>query len=242
MKPIVAVLTCFKYRDAWAPFVKMFNKFWPDCPYPRMLMTDTVGETDDMVRDFDSASREEGGFSLFNLAQPTWKLAMLELVRYCKKNDFYPLLFQEDFLLSEKVKTDVVEEASLIHRVYQQVGCTRLYPCPGGDIAFAGTDRYGIVKKGSPYRVSCQLAFWHPDFLTELLSNDKIDNGWQFEIEGTKLSESLDWNVYSVMREARPWPIEYYCTAIVRGVWQKDAIDLLKRHGITVRGTRPIGG
>src|SRR5689334_3419776 len=31
------VLSCDKYNDLWGPFFTLLNRFWPDCPFPVYL-------------------------------------------------------------------------------------------------------------------------------------------------------------------------------------------------------------
>ena len=34
----VLVTSCDAYRDVEAPFLKLFRKYWPDCPFDLMLL------------------------------------------------------------------------------------------------------------------------------------------------------------------------------------------------------------
>ena len=52
------------------------------------------------------------------------------------------------------------------------------------------------------------------------------------EIKGTKRASKRSETFLSVLRGQSPTP--YYITAIVKGVWQEDAIKLLKGEGISL--------
>ena len=38
----VVVAGCDKYADLLAPFSALWRKFWPDCPFETVLLTETV--------------------------------------------------------------------------------------------------------------------------------------------------------------------------------------------------------
>ena len=38
----VLVNTSDGFADCWQPFFKLFSTFWPDCPYPIVLNTETL--------------------------------------------------------------------------------------------------------------------------------------------------------------------------------------------------------
>ena len=37
----ILVVSCDKYADCWTPFSDCMRKFWPDCPYPVYLCTES---------------------------------------------------------------------------------------------------------------------------------------------------------------------------------------------------------
>ena len=37
----VLIMSCDSYEDLWVPFFHFFDKYWPDCPYPIFLATNT---------------------------------------------------------------------------------------------------------------------------------------------------------------------------------------------------------
>jgi hypothetical protein len=132
------------------------------------------------------------------------------------------MLFQEDFLLTAPVRWALMEYALDLMET-MPVGCIRLYPCPGG-IEDNGDPYFAVVPRGTPYRISCQVAIWHPQFLYSVASRFKTPA--QFELEGSIFSDSLPDEVLAFKRDVRPWPLEYLCSAISRGKWNPDAKKL----------------
>ena len=38
----LVISSCDKYQDLWNPSLALHRRFWPDCPYPTFLMSETV--------------------------------------------------------------------------------------------------------------------------------------------------------------------------------------------------------
>jgi hypothetical protein len=141
------------------------------------------------------------------------------------------LLLQEDFLLNAPVHQDLIGHA-LEQMQSRNAGMVRLYPCPGSDEDY-GDPHVGIVRKGSAYRISCQASIWRPDYLHAIASQCG-DTPRDFEINGTRIAESLPDEVLAWKRESEPWPIQYYCSAISRGKWEPAALEFCRQQGVEV--------
>jgi tetratricopeptide (TPR) repeat protein len=148
----------------------------------------------------------------------------------------YIIYLQEDYLLDKPVDTGRV--LSLLNYLQTtQAGCIRLYPCPGPDIPIQDNEEVGIISQNAEYRVSLQAAIWDKKILESLLING--ETAWHMEIYGTLRSRMLDMPFYSVKSAA----LSYFCTAVVRGKWKKEAIEFCDREGIKIDlSKRPIEG
>ncbi len=206
----VAVISCYKYRDAWAPFFALLKKFWPSCTYPVDLVTDGVTE------------------EKANACQSSWCKILTSYL------DAYPdvpiLLMLEDFFLSAPVQPSLINKA--VDQLYKlNAGCVRLYPCPGGTQDY-GDAHFAMVPKGDAYRISTQAAIWQPSYLKAIAGNFKTP--WEFELDGTPLSNLAIEPVLAFKRDVKPWPLEYLCTGITRGEWEPDVKKLCDSAGIKV--------
>lgn len=137
----IAVASCIAYADCWEPFLKLFQKFWPQCPYEVLFITDK-----------DSPGR-------------AWCTVVSD---YAKSQSEPILLLQEDFLLNAPVNAELVEHA-LNELQNRQAAMVRLYPCPGSDEDY-GDPYFGRICKGTRYRVSCQASIWEPSALYAIAS------------------------------------------------------------------------
>lgn len=218
----IVVPSTTHYSDAWGPFVALFRKFWPDCPYPLTLITDT--KTDPWDGDEAIVIGEDKGWCK-NFALGLEKV-----------DAEFVLMMQEDFLLNSVPDIAFIVKALKILLDNDRADCFRLYPCPGPEIPIG--DDYGLLKPGAPYRVSCQSAIWRKSALSEILQ--RFNTPREFEINGTEFvnTNKADRYYFSVMREPNKWPLQYYCSAITRGEWTPDSVEFVKSHGIPIDTSR----
>lgn len=201
----IAVITCEAYRDAWHPFMQLFEKFWPGCPHPLSFY-------------YDQFPGEQ------------W-CGVVE--RVARDSDDLILLMQEDHFLKSRVDSSVVEYAANL-LLTRRAGCIRLYPCPGSDEEI-GDELFGIVRKGTVGRISCQAAIWDPKFLNKVAVNSHWTTGeaGDFENLGSAYAETIDTEVLALKRETKePWPFDYICSGITRGLWNPDALKLFRENNI----------
>jgi hypothetical protein len=223
----IVVASCGAYADAWKPFVRLFRKFWPDCPYKLFLITDKLAEP------------WEGDKAIVIGDDLGWGDNLVAGLRQMNgvRN---VLLLQEDFFLSAPVNTDFLKRAEEEMMQNPACACFRLYPCPGADVPL--TDWYGLIKHDAPYRVSCQAAIWYRPELEVMALHQPT--AADFEIDGTRRAVKRCQCVkfFSVLRnDPKDWPFQYYCSAITRGQWTPDAVDFVKAQGIEIdTSKRPI--
>lgn len=207
----IAVVSCWKYRDAWVPFLRLFRKFWSNCEFTPEIISDT----------------EE------------YPRSWCEVVTEFAKAQTDPiLLLQEDFFLNAPVDEVLVAHALyLLHM--RNLGAIRLYPCPGAT-DLADNAYFGPVSRNTEYRNSLQATIWRPAYLAAIAERYKTPSEFELE-GSAWASENLPGEVWAFKREVQPWPISYICSAISRGKWEPAALELCKQHGIEVDLTlRPV--
>jgi hypothetical protein len=221
----IAVISCAAYSDAWHPFFELLKLFWPNHP-PTTLITDEVLGLQESGG-ADSVFIEQGK------GQSSWGPRLGVFASQCANDPI--VLFQEDFLLNAPVLTHLVDYG-LAQMIKKNAGCCRLYPCPGADFDY-GDPYFGLVKPYTPYRISCQVAIWRPDYLEDIARGSLGPS--DFEIFGTQYASTrLTDPVLAWKRETEPWPMRYLCSAIGRGLWSQDAKRLCEKYGIEVDWSR----
>jgi len=225
------MVSCWKYRDAWKPFIELFNRFWPDCPYGLTVATDELSGDD-----FPEIDNNQPRICRTVGPGSSW----CEIVATVAKESDEPiLLMQEDFFLNAPVQQGVVEKALQMVES-QKASMVRLYPCPGA-AQDSGDPHFGIIPPGTRYRISCQASIWEPIYLRRIAQ--PFGSPAEFEIDGTAWADHLPDEVFAFKRDVQPWPLNYLCSAIGRGLWSQDAKRLCDEHNIEVdwslRGFQP---
>jgi hypothetical protein len=201
--------------------------FWKDCPFPVTLVTDRGTEPWDLGQRFDVG--DDRG----------WCKNLLAFVKDVPEDKV--LLLQEDFWLNFPTDTAFINRAVAAMNADPKIAAFRIYPCPGPEGPI--NEEYGLLRPGSAYRVSCQATIWRKDELVNLL--ERFDHPRDFEIQGTIYANAERAHLkYVAVEERDPnkWPIQYYCSAITRGEFDRGALEFCKKMGVPVHEGRPIMG
>lgn len=229
----IVMVSCEKYADAWTPFMKLLDMFWPRRNRPPVvLISDTmVSEMSFQDLGIDEAYWQNKDFG--------WCQNLIAGLHYC---DELVLLLQEDFFITEPVNIAFIQMCEELMREKPSVAALRLYPCPGptGPAIDDLGGRIGVFMEDAEYLVSCQATLWRRDVLIDVLKNSGTTAA-DFEINGTKYARTLKKCWLGFRREEKIWPLQYICTAIVRGKWLPDAVKLCEKYGIPLdTSKRPI--
>ena len=211
----VVVSSCDAFFDAWRPFNAFLQKFWPDCPLDIFLLTNEIEVRSPRIRAI--AVGADRGWSS-NL------LCALEKIAHP-----YLLYLQEDYFL-----TAPVDRAQLARDFAQVVDSgaeslcfrARSKPNPGFQLL---NDRFGIVPLDSDGRTRCQVTLWKRSALQSILRDG--ETAWNFEARGSARTQAM--RILSYNRRDNT-PIPYLMSAISRGLWMPDAIELCRAHGVTI--------
>jgi hypothetical protein len=140
------------------------------------------------------------------------------------------MIILEDFLITHYVDTRQIKELWQ-YMLEKNAACLRLFPCPGPDKSCKDNPNVGLIVKGAPYRSSTMVAIWDKEILLTLLQNG--ETAWEFELKGTKRTNNLDRPFLSVINSNDP-PIQYICSAIIRGKWIPELPAFFKKEGIHI--------
>jgi len=208
----ILVASCDKYSDLLGPFVRLFKKYWPDCPFELMLVT----ETDPQVAGFsrvlacgkglDWAERERR--ALKEIATP------------------YVMMLCDDYYLSEPVDTK-----QMLMRLGQMkrfnAANLRLIPNPTPTKSNSKPFAEGLLeyRKNTAYCIATQSGFWELGFLRKLAEGKT--SIWDFERYGS----------FEVGDEPRPLLVtptkEFpFLDAVHKGCWETWGVQCLKDNGI----------
>jgi hypothetical protein len=199
----IFIASCDAYTDAWPAFFHFFFKYWPDCPYPIYLATQTKVFSDARV-------------TTLTTNEIDWAVNVRRALEQI--NTEYILYLQEDYFLRGPISNEVIERLKNT-LISNQAACLRLYPAPGPNQKFKNETEIGAIKPNTSYRLSLQAALWHKQTFYDLIREN--ESPWQLEDLGSKRTNSLTTPFLSVYSK-KLFP--YVCTAIVKGKWTYDAL------------------
>lgn len=220
----VLVTSCDAYSDVAAPFIVLFRKYWPDCPFEVVLLTETVAPPAAGPA-FDRVIATGRG--------KCWCEMLAEALG--QVDTPYVILQMDDFYFSAPVDT-----ANILRRLDQakafDVANLRLVPLPPGRTPWPGTDLLEMPKDVA-YCVTCQTGIWNRDYLLGLARRNK--SAWEFERYGS----------FMVGGERRPLlvtPAKEYpvLDTVHKGYWEPCGVRVLRENGLACdfsrRGTPPL--
>ena len=213
----LVILSCDDYRDLWAPCLALYRRYWPDCPYPMYLVSESARAEDPRVR----ALPVGPGLAWSNVARAALSALPQPDV----------LLMLDDFLLTGPVASGRVESRrATLHALGG--ACLRLVPRPRPNARVRGHPGIGEHEPGAPFRASLQASIWDRRTLLGLLRPG--ESPWDFERDGSARTTAIGAGFFATWRATLP-----YMNAIVRGRWTIPGRRLCRREGLRTEGARP---
>jgi hypothetical protein len=222
----VLIMSCDKYDDLWEPFFQFFDKYWPDCPYPVYLATNTKSYNHQNVTVIHSDHKG------------TWSEETLIILDRLPYEQI--IYLQDDYFLTQKVNNKIIGDIIVFFNKYK-VNYLRLFPSPGSDSDFENEQAIGLINKESAYRTSLQCAVWDKKTFINLLEPD--ESQWQFEINAGFRSKDYLFLSYKINQKghikSHIYPITYYyLTAVIRGKWRWGAAKICKKENVVLDFSR----
>jgi hypothetical protein len=221
------------FSDCWSPFFQLFKRYWPSCPCPVILNTETREYFDPGLQVTSSKTQAHDPPGSPRLSWSDCLIRCLDVVRTP-----FVLYLQEDYFLNGPVDqvfvqqcVDVMLKHDVSHIRLMEIDAnaryqkTRLHPL------------LWQIDQRANYRVTMQVGLWSVAALRGLLKSG--ESAWTFERRGSVrsiskpevfLCQSLDH-----FNHRGRYPVQYQPTGIVRGKWYAPAVvDLFAAHGISV--------
>ena len=219
----VVVASCDRYADLLGPFSALWRKFWPDCPFEVVLVTETE-PADAGTMCFDRVvACGAGGNWCSRLVQALDKIATP-----------YVLMLCDDYYLEAPVDTARIMTRLGQAREFSAVNL-RLIPNPKPRQAYRGD--LMEYRKQTAYCIATQAGIWDREFLRGLA--DGRSSIWEFERHGS----------FAVGGETRPLLVtrtrEFpFVDAVHKGCWEKFGLAVCRANGIepdlSARGLPPL--
>ncbi len=204
----VLVTSCDAYHDVERPFITLFRRYWPDCPFETVLLTETIAS-----KEFDRVITTGKG--------KNWSQMLVEALKQIKTP--YILMAMNDFMLSAPVDTKNILRRIDQMKTFGAVNL-RLIPNPPGRKTGPDPDLLEMPKD-TAYCVSCQTGIWERSYLLRIASKTK--SAWEFERYGSFMVGD-ETRPILVTRE-REFPD---VDTVHKGYWVPAGVQLLKKNNI----------
>lgn len=219
IKVAVLICSCDYYSDCWEPIIYSFDKYWPDCEYPKYIVANhkkanlhntvviNVGDHKGWGADTNRAIQEID----------------------CD----YLIYFQEDYFLAQKVDNDAIKahisymherELDYLKISYDGINCDK-HRIDDSD--------YCINPINRKYSVNTAVAVWKKCLLEKLAIPGYT--GWDFEY---KILDFIQENKIAIKSEtllSTIIPLKGLTMipgfAVQRGKWTPAGVEFLKANG-----------
>jgi len=216
------------FEDTWDPFFRLLHSHWPQAGAV-ILNTETKDYSNPEVSVAATRVARAGESRI------PWGECMIRALDHIPTEMFVYL--QDDYFLYDPVDAARVDEAACIMRD-EGLDSLRLMECGGGG-PWENTDYDWLwsLSKHARYRIALQAGLWTKRGMRKYLKAH--ESPWQMEIWGSRRASRIEGRIWCVSREVyhetKPQIIPYVPTGIVKGKWNRDAVELLfARHAIEV--------
>lgn len=226
----VFVSTCDRYQAAWLPFCHGFRKYWPDCPWPLVFMTNHL--------------EAPCGTTVKTGDDRGWGRMMLKALDEIGTPVI--LYMMEDAWLSAPADTQaLVGFAAILLR--DEADHLRL--CPPGPEGrppkrdYPGDPGVFVFADDETYRTSLHAGFWRVDALKRLVQPG--DGPWKFELNGNARTRGSDRFLcvreMAYLRYPTPADADWSEGVIWRGDWLDAARRYAELEGLCIDFSRRPG-
>ncbi len=230
----VLVLSCDKYSDIWPVFYSFFFKYWNDCPFKIYNASNHLSFDHPRITNIHSGLDSD------------WSTETKVILEQIKEK--YVILILDDYFIYQSVDMatllNSIQEMKNRDALFLKLSC---FPTTHKSLweydKLVNIPFMGQIRNGQEYRVNLQLGAWNKDLLHNLLISG--ESPWEFELKGSKRSDEISNPCLCIVEDPKKdyvhGPITYLCSALSKGIWMLDALELCKKENIPVTiGTRGV--
>ncbi|MBH8571526.1 hypothetical protein I8752_00490 [Nostocaceae cyanobacterium CENA369] len=219
------------FEDCWQPFFTLFSIYWPNCPYPIVLNTETKSFSYPGLNiQCSQVGANESGKRL------NWSDCLIRCID--KIHSKYIFYLQEDYFLNDYVNASLIDD---FLQIMENEGYSHIRLRESiANSPHKPSSKYPLlwkISQKSNYRIGLQAGLWVKDRLRFYLKPN--ETGWEFERWGNRRAQKINDSFYcqnlDYFNRQNRYIFPYYPTGIVKGKWFKPAVvDLFKQHKIEV--------
>lgn len=206
----ILVYSCHRNSDMWTVFTDLFKKYWPDCVYKLILLTD----------------KEEDNYSSFDehvVLDGSWYEMLMAGID--EANTPYVMLFMDDYLMCNLVNNADIEQYIEYAKKYNAANIRLHTSEVMKRKTFRRDDRFDFYRPGQAESFSTQVGIWDVSFLRKYIKPEW--SAWDFERKGSvevcdKIQPLLGAKDYE-------FP---YIEGVRKGKWMIPGYEMCRRAGI----------
>lgn len=210
----ILVYSCWKNSDMWTIFLSLFGKYWSDCSYRLILLTDKI-----------LADKKEYDFDDVVVLDANWYDMLMAGVD--RAGTPYVMLWMDDYLLYDYINNSDIEyhlkSAVKYHAANIRFVQTSIMPVK----SFEKDAEYDVCEPGEVYSLSTQIGIWDVSFLKKVIRPEWTP--WEFERKGSLLN--VDHLHPLLITKNYTFPYE---EAIKQGKWLENGVRLCNREHISI--------
>ncbi len=164
---VLLIVSCDAYNDAWLPCSLSLNKYWPDCPYEKILVTESKTAESGLFDKTICVNTNDWGERL--------NRALDEI-----PDPFVFFMLEDEWPVST-VDTKIINEIVYYMQENPDIGIVYLEADgPGGMKGEREFNEWSNeIPFGKPYRLSCAPGIFRKDYLKEITGGKC--SAWEFE-------------------------------------------------------------
>lgn len=225
----IFVNTSDNFEDCWIPFFTLFQRYWPECPYPIVLNTET--------KDFryDGLDIHCSKVAIGEARRLSWSECLASSLDSIETP--FILYLQEDYFLEGQVREDLIS-TFLEELRTGRADVIRIMEC-GGSGPWHPTENPLLweVDQQAKYRISLQAGLWRKSTLRNHIRLH--ESPWQLEGFGSARARRKKETILCVNRDQFSRPdseiFPYQPTGVVSGQWERQIVEpLFAKHGIEI--------
>lgn len=209
----ILVYSCHKNKDMWQIFNTLFKKYWSDCGFRLLLLTDK-----------NDAEYSEGFDDVVELDSTWYNMLMVGIE---KAGTPYVSLWMDDYLLSDYVKNsdidyylDKAEKYNVANIRFHESSMIKSSP-------YSEDDELTIYEPGTAYSFTTQVGIWSAAFLKNVIKEEW--SPWDFERVGSVEVKDYKHPLLGTKKYSFP-----YVEGVRRGKWLPDGAALCEANGVKV--------
>lgn len=216
----IIVYSCWKNRDMWEVLSTLFKKYWKDCPYQVILVTDKYYQTE-----------KKYVFTKIVEKDDTWALMIKEAIK--QADTPYVSLWMDDYLLCDYISNSDLKK-QIERAIKYNVANLRLVESPVCEGIWHNDANIGFYKRGQAYSLSTQVGIWDAEFLKKVIRDEW--SAWEFERIASLSTDNNEQPVLVSLDYVFP-----YEEGVRKGKWMVEGAKLCKRNGIKLdTSVRPV--